>query len=81
MPRTTIAGSLPKPGWLTETGKPWLAGRATRPAPADAKRDATILAITPREDGGVTIVTAGEHSCHRFARGFLEPIEGIDSAN
>ncbi len=81
MPRTTITGSQPRPAWLPETGKPWFAGRATRPAPADAKRDATILAIKPREDAEAAIVIAGAQSCHHFARDFLEPIEGIDVAN
>ena len=57
---TTIAGSLPKPGWLAETDKLWPAWRAEGKELARAKRDATLLWIKEQEDAGLDIVTDGE---------------------
>ena len=41
--KTTIAGSLPKPGWLAETKKLWPEWRASGADLARAKADATLL--------------------------------------
>ena len=75
---TTIAGSLPKPGWLAETNKLWPAWRAEGEALASAKRDATLLWLKEQEDAGIDIVTDGEQSRQHFVHGFLEFVEGID---
>ncbi len=75
---TTIAGSLPKPGWLAETGKLWPQWRAQGPELAAAKRDATLLWLKEQEDAGIDIVTDGEQSRQHFVHGFLEYVEGID---
>ena len=75
---TTIAGSLPKPAWLAETGKLWPAWQAQGAALADAKRDATLLWLKEQEDAGIDIVTDGEQSRQHFVHGFLEQVEGID---
>ncbi|MFZ4408306.1 MAG: methionine synthase [Paracraurococcus sp.] len=75
---TTIAGSLPKPGWLAETGKLWPEWRATGAALAEAKRDATLVWLKEQEDAGIDIVTDGEQSRQHFVHGFLEQVEGID---
>ena len=75
---TTIAGSLPKPAWLAEPNRLWAPWRATGAALADAKRDATLLALKLQEDCGIDIVTDGEQSRQHFVHGFLESIEGID---
>ena len=40
---TSIAGSLPKPAWLSETNKLWPKWRAEGDELLDAKRDATLL--------------------------------------
>ena len=80
MLETTIAGSLPKPGWLAETRKLWPAWRLEGEALADAKRDATILALKRQEDVGIDIVSDGEMSRQHFVHGFLEAIDGIDFA-
>jgi 5-methyltetrahydropteroyltriglutamate--homocysteine methyltransferase len=77
---TTIAGSLPKPGWLAETEKLWPAWRQEGDALAEAKRDATILALKLQEDAGIDIVTDGEMSRQHFVHGFLENLDGIDFA-
>ena len=75
---TTIAGSLPKPGWLAETQKLWPAWRAAGPALAQAKRDATLLWLKEQEDAGIDIVTDGEQFRQHFVHGFLEFVDGID---
>ena len=76
--KTTIAGSLPKPGWLAETKKLWPAWQATGEALATAKRDATLLWLKEQEDAGLDIVTDGEQSRQHFVHGFLEAVDGID---
>ena len=76
--KTTIAGSLPKPGWLAETNKLWPAWRAQGTELERAKRDATLLWLKEQEDAGLDIVTDGEQSRQHFVHGFLEYVEGID---
>jgi len=75
---TTIAGSLPKPGWLAETHKLWPRWKLEGEALAEAKGDATLLWIKAQEDAGVDMVTDGEQSRQHFVHGFLEAVEGID---
>jgi 5-methyltetrahydropteroyltriglutamate--homocysteine methyltransferase len=75
---TTIAGSLPKPGWLAETDKLWPQWRAQGEDLAKAKRDATLLWLKEQEDAGLDIVTDGEQARQHFVHGFLEAVEGID---
>jgi len=78
---TAIAGSLPKPSWLSETEKLWpqwtLAGAELQ----QAKADATLLWIKAQEDAGLDIVGDGEQSRQHFVHGFLEQVEGIDFDN
>ena len=78
---TTIAGSLPKPGWLAETNKLWPAWRAQGADLERAKRDATLLWLKEQEAAGIDIVTDGEQSRQHFVHGFLEHVEGIDFAH
>src|SRR5207344_687308 len=75
---TTIAGSLPKPGWLAETHKLWPRWKLEGTALAEAKQDATLLWLKAQEDAGIDIVTDGEQSRQHFVHGFLEAVEGID---
>ena len=75
---TTIAGSLPKPGWLAETDKLWPQWRAQGEDLSRAKRDATLLWLKEQEDAGLDIVTDGEQARQHFVHGFLEAVEGID---
>ncbi|HZK92358.1 MAG TPA: methionine synthase [Stellaceae bacterium] len=78
MLEATIAGSLPKPSWLAEPRKLWAPWRQEGAALADAKRDATILALKLQEDAGIDIVSDGEQSRQHFVHGFLENLDGID---
>ncbi len=79
--QTAIAGSLPKPGWLSETEKLWPQWRLQGSELQQAKADATLLWIKAQEDAGLDIVGDGEQSRQHFVHGFLEQIEGIDFAN
>src|SRR6202161_1623140 len=75
---TTVAGSLPKPSWLAEPNKLWAPWRLQGDALADAKDDATLLALKVQEDAGIDIVGDGEQARQHFVHGFLEAVEGID---
>ena len=75
---TAIAGSLPKPQWLAETGKLWPKWQAEGDALAQAKLDATLLWIKAQEDAGVDVIGDGEMSRQHFVHGFLEQVAGID---
>jgi 5-methyltetrahydropteroyltriglutamate--homocysteine methyltransferase len=81
MLETTIAGSLPKPSWLAEPNKLWPEWRAGGAALAEAKRDATLLALKTQEAAGIDVVTDGEMSRQHFVHGFLEGVEGVDFNN
>lgn len=78
MLETTIAGSLPKPGWLAETEKLWPAWRLEGEGLERGKRDAVLVWLKEQEDAGVDIVSNGEQFRTHFVHGFLEHIEGID---
>jgi 5-methyltetrahydropteroyltriglutamate--homocysteine methyltransferase len=78
MLETTIAGSLPKPGWLAEPRMLWALWRLDGEALVEAKRDATLLMLKEQEDAGIDIVTDGEQARQHFVHGFLEQIEGVD---
>ena len=75
---TAIAGSLPKPSWLSETEKLWPQWKLAGPELQQAKADATLLWIKEQEDAGLDIVGDGEQSRQHFVHGFLEQVEGID---
>jgi 5-methyltetrahydropteroyltriglutamate--homocysteine methyltransferase len=75
---TVIAGSLPKPAWLSETQKLWPQWKAEGAELAQAKIDATLLWIKAQEDAGLDIIGDGEQSRQHFVHGFLEQVEGID---
>ena len=77
----TVAGSLPKPSWLAEPDKLWPKWRLQGADLAQAKLDATLLAVKMQEDAGIDIVCDGEMSRQHFVHGFLEFVDGIDFAN
>ena len=75
---TAIAGSLPKPAWLAETGKLWPRWQVEGADLAQAKLDATLLWIKAQEDAGLDVIGDGEMSRQHFVHGFLEQVDGID---
>ena len=77
---TTVAGSLPKPGWLAEPEKLWPAWRSSGPELVAAKRDAALIWLKEQEDAGIDIVSDGEQFRIHFVHGFLEHLGGIDWA-
>jgi 5-methyltetrahydropteroyltriglutamate--homocysteine methyltransferase len=78
---TSVAGSLPKPSWLAEPNKLWPRWRLAGEELAQAKLDATLLAVKWQEDAGIDIVCDGEMSRQHFVHGFLEFVDGIDFAH
>jgi len=75
---TTIAGSLPKPGWLAETERLWPQWKLDGAALEEGKRDAIELAVGEQVRAGIDVVTDGEQGRRHFVHGFLETLEGID---
>jgi 5-methyltetrahydropteroyltriglutamate--homocysteine methyltransferase len=75
---TAIAGSLPKPAWLSETHKLWPQWKAQGDELSQAKADATLLWIKAQEDAGLDVIGDGEQSRQHFVHGFLEKVDGID---
>ena len=78
MYKTTIAGSLPKPGWLAEPEKLWAPWRLEGLELERGKRDASLVWISEQEAAGIDIVTNGEQFREHFVHGFLKHIDGID---
>ncbi len=78
---TTIAGSLPKPGWLAEPGKLWAPWRLEGAALDEGKRDAVRLVLRDQERAGIDIVTDGEQTRRHFVTTFIEALDGVDFAN
>ncbi len=76
--RTAIAGSLPKPAWLSETQKLWPQWKQEGTELAQAKLDATLIWIKAQEDAGLSTIGDGEQSRQHFVHGFLEQVDGID---
>jgi 5-methyltetrahydropteroyltriglutamate--homocysteine methyltransferase len=75
---TTIAGSLPKPAWLAEPNRLWAPWHLQGDELAQAKDDATLIAIKLQEDASIDIVGDGEQARQHFVHGFLEAVDGID---
>ena len=78
MIETAIAGSLPKPAWLAETGKLWPQWKAEGAELDIVKGDATLLWIKAQEDAGLTTIGDGEQARQHFVHGFLAGVDGID---
>src|SRR5262245_42908405 len=75
---TTIAGSLPKPGWLAQPETLWAPWRLPPEHLAEGQRDAVVVALREQEEAGIDIVTDGEQSRQHFVHGFLTRLAGID---
>jgi 5-methyltetrahydropteroyltriglutamate--homocysteine methyltransferase len=75
---TTIAGSLPKPEWLSPPGVLWAPWLLEGEALANAKRDAVRLALFDQEHAGIDIVTDGEQTRRHFVTTLIENLDGVD---
>jgi 5-methyltetrahydropteroyltriglutamate--homocysteine methyltransferase len=76
--QTTIAGSLPKPGWLAAPNELWAPWRLAGDVLAEGMRDAVRLVLREQEQAGIDIVTDGEQTRRHFVTTFLEALEGVD---
>ncbi|NBO14286.1 MAG: methionine synthase [Betaproteobacteria bacterium] len=78
---TSIAGSLPKPDWLSEPRKLWPEWKLSGEALRQAQADATVVWVQAQERAGLSTVGDGEQARQHFVHGFLEQVEGIDFVN
>src|SRR5258708_4122683 len=76
--QTTIAGSLPKPGWLAEPKKLWAPWLLEGELLEEGKRDAMRLLLADQEAAGIDIVTDGEQTRRHFVTTFIESLKGVD---
>lgn len=79
--QTTIAGSLPKPSWLTTRDQLWAGWLLEGETLAEAKRDAVRIAVAEQEKAGIDIVTDGEQTRQHFVTTFIEGLDGVDAEN
>ncbi|HKA46226.1 MAG TPA: methionine synthase [Burkholderiales bacterium] len=75
---TTIAGSLPKPAWLSPPNQLWAPWLLDGDRLAEGKRDAVRLALAEQHRAGIDIVTDGEQTRQHFVTTFIEALEGVD---
>lgn len=78
---TTIAGSLPKPHWLSTPDQLWADWLADGEFLDEARRDAVRLAVADQEAVGLDVVTDGEQTRQHFVTTFIEGLDGVDSDN
>ena len=76
--QTTIAGSLPKPSWLSAPNTLWAPWRLEGDALAEGMRDAVRLVLRDQEQAGIDIVSDGEQTRRHFVTTFLEALDGVD---
>ncbi len=80
-PRSTIAGSLPKPPWLASRDQLWAGWIPRGEDLVEAKRDAVRLVVVEQEQAGLDIVTDGEQTRQHFVTTFIEALDGVDAVN
>lgn len=78
---TTIAGSLPKPGWLSTPDKLWADWQHEGEALAEARTDAVRLAVADQTEAGLDIICDGEQTRQHFVTTFIEGLDGVDAEN
>ena len=76
--QTTIAGSLPKPVWLSPPRELWAPWLLDGVALALGQRDAVRLVLRDQERAGIDIVTDGEQTRRHFVTTFIEGLDGVD---
>lgn len=78
---TTIAGSLPKPRWLSTPDQLWASWLHEGDALREAKQDAVRLAVADQEAAGLDIICDGEQSRRHFVTSFIEGLDGVDAVH
>jgi 5-methyltetrahydropteroyltriglutamate--homocysteine methyltransferase len=81
MLRTTIVGSLPKPGWLAEPGALRAVWRMQGDELREAQDDAVQIALDEQRAAGIDVVCDGEMRRRHYIWGFLEGLTGTDTVN
>jgi 5-methyltetrahydropteroyltriglutamate--homocysteine methyltransferase len=76
---TTIAGSLPKPSWLSTSDQLWAGWLHEGDALVEAKRDAVRLAVADQEQAGLDVICDGEQTRQHFVTTFIEGLDGVDA--
>lgn len=79
--QSTIAGSLPKPRWLSTPDQLWAGWLHEGEALQEAKRDAVRLAVADQEEAGLRILSDGEQTRRHFVTTFIEGLDGVDATN
>ncbi len=78
---STIAGSLPKPAWLSTSEKLWAGWLHEGETLDQAKKDAMRLAVADQERAGLAIVSDGEQTRQHFVTTFIEGLDGVDAVD
>lgn len=76
----TIAGSLPKPSWLSQPERLWAPWALDDETLEEGKRDAVRVWLRDQERAGIDIVSDGEQTRQHFVTTFIEGLEGVDFA-
>lgn len=77
---TTIAGSLPKPGWLSAPEQLWAPWALEDKTVEEGKQDAVRVWLRAQERAGIDIVSDGEQTRQHFVTSFIEGLDGVDLA-
>jgi 5-methyltetrahydropteroyltriglutamate--homocysteine methyltransferase len=77
----TIAGSLPKPHWLSTPDQLWAGWLLEGEYLDEARRDAVRLVVHQQESAGLDIICDGEQTRQHFVTTFIEGLEGVDAIN
>jgi 5-methyltetrahydropteroyltriglutamate--homocysteine methyltransferase len=75
---TTIAGSLPKPAWLSPPNQLWAPWLLEGDLLVEGKHDAVRLALAEQRRAGIDIASDGEQTRRHFVTTFIEALEGVD---
>lgn len=78
---TTLAGSLPKPGWLSQPERLWAPWALDEKTVEEGKRDAVRVWLRAQERAGIDIVSDGEQTRQHFVTSFIEGLDGVDFAH
>jgi 5-methyltetrahydropteroyltriglutamate--homocysteine methyltransferase len=74
---TTVIGSLPRPSWLLDALRDYLAGGTTREEWNDACDKAIPFAVTLQENAGIDIITDGEWRREGYFQVFYQRVAGF----